>query len=125
MISLERRSAGPDGHNEAARWTGSVASVTFSGLAAFIGLCCIGPVTVALFGVSGAVLLARLEPIRPWVLAIAGIFAMYSFWQLYIGPLVSANARNRRISASQHAFFWVSILLIVFAIYADALVALL
>jgi len=124
MISLQGHSAGSNGHNKAARWTGSVASVTFSGLAAFIGLCCIGPVTVTLFGVSGAVLLARLEPIRPWVLAIAGICAAYSFWQLYIGPRVSANARNRPVSASQHAFFWVSILLIVFAIYADAFVAL-
>lgn len=40
-------------------------TLALSGIAAFVGLCCVGPVAVGLFGVSGAVLLARLEPARP------------------------------------------------------------
>jgi hypothetical protein len=46
-------------------------AVGLSMFASFVGLCCIGPWTVALLGVSGAVSMARWQPYRPYILAIA------------------------------------------------------
>src|SRR3546814_4855618 len=47
-------------------------AVGLSALASFIGLCCIGPWSVALFGVSGAIALARWQTYRPHILIVAG-----------------------------------------------------
>ena len=42
-------------------------AVGLSMFASFVGLCCIGPWTVALLGVSGAVSMARWQPFRPYI----------------------------------------------------------
>ena len=66
----------------------SIASATggalgLSTLASTIGLCCAGPWAVTLFGVSGAVALARREPVRPYILGAAGVMLAWAFWQTY------------------------------------------
>ena len=91
----------------------------FGSAAALMGVCCIGPVGVWLFGVGGAVMIARMEPVRPWVLGVAVLCSAYSFWRLYLGPRWRRDARDRRVPAGLRAFFWVSLALVVFAATAD------
>ena len=55
----------------------------FSAIASFIGLCCIGPWAVVLFGVPGAVTMARWAPIRPYILAVAAVMLGWAFWRVY------------------------------------------
>ena len=92
-------------------------SLALSSIAAFVGLCCVGPIAVALFGVSGAVLLARLEPVRPFILAIAAALMLYSGYLVYLRPLLNGEQVNSTIS--QHTFFWVSLCLVLLAVFAD------
>ncbi len=58
-------------------------AIGLSTLASTIGLCCIGPWAVTLFGVSGAVALARWEPVRLYILGAAGLMLVWAFWQTY------------------------------------------
>src|SRR5258708_21433377 len=58
-------------------------AVGLSMLASFVGLCCIGPWTVALLGVSGAVSMARWQPFRPYILTLAGGILAWAFWRTY------------------------------------------
>ena len=58
-------------------------AIGLSTLASTIGLCCVGPWAVTLFGVSGAVALARWEPVRPYILGAAGLMLVWAFWQTY------------------------------------------
>ena len=95
--------------------TGS--SFALSSVAAFIGLCCLGPVAVTLFGVSGAVFLARLEPARPYFLVVASLLVIISAWFLYLRPVTSGYPISRNVS--QHVLFVISICLILFAAFAD------
>ena len=95
--------------------TGS--SLILSSAAAFIGLCCIGPVAVVVFGVTGAVFLARLEPARPYFIAGASIFMLVTTFFLYLYPLLQKQKVTR--NPASHALLGVSFLLILFAVYAD------
>src|SRR5207244_5854681 len=61
----------------------SGSAVGLSMFASFVGLCCIGPWTVALLGVSGAVSMARWQPFRPYILAVAGTMLAWAFWRTY------------------------------------------
>jgi hypothetical protein len=97
--------------------TTSGSSLALSTVAAFIGLCCVGPIAVGLFGVTGAVFLARLEPARPYFLVIAAILVVYSGYIVYLKPIFSSVRLNS--TRSQHALFWVSLCLVLFAAFAD------
>lgn len=66
--------------------TGS--AIGLSAVASFIGLCCIGPWTVALFGVSGAITMARFDFLRPYLLAAAAVLLGWAFWRVYRAPVV-------------------------------------
>src|SRR3546814_2440201 len=61
-------------------------AVGLSALASFIGLCCIGPWSAALFGVSGAIALARWQTYRPHILIVAGLPLARAFWRVYRSP---------------------------------------
>ena len=58
-------------------------AIGISALASFVGLCCIGPWAVVLFGVPGAVTLARFQPLRPYILGVAVLLLAWSFWRVY------------------------------------------
>src|ERR1700682_4207623 len=58
-------------------------AVGLSMFASFVGLCCIGPWTVALLGVSGAVSMAQWQPFRPYILSVAGGMLAWAFWRTY------------------------------------------
>ncbi len=68
-------------NTKVATTTGS--AIGISAFASFIGLCCIGPWAVVLFGVSGAVTMARWQPYRPYILAVALAMLGWAFWRVY------------------------------------------
>lgn len=68
-------------HTKVAATTGG--AIGISAIASFIGLCCIGPWAVVLFGVSGAVTMATWPPFRPYILAGATVMLAWAFWRVY------------------------------------------
>ena len=66
--------------------TGS--AIGLSAIASFIGLCCIGPWAVALFGVSGAITMARFDFLRPYIIVMAAVMLAWAFWRVYRKPVV-------------------------------------
>jgi hypothetical protein len=75
-----------------------------TGIAAFLGTCCVSPLAVTLFGVGGAVTLARLAWLQPWLL-LAGVASIALAFRLAYRPArnpvdacdPTANRRTRRI----------------------------
>jgi hypothetical protein len=70
-----------DDRTKIAGTTGS--AIGLSAMASFIGLCCIGPWAVALFGVSGAITMARFDFLRPYILLTATIMLAWAFWRVH------------------------------------------
>jgi hypothetical protein len=66
-------------------------AIGLSALASFIGLCCIGPWAVALFGVSGAITMARFDFLRPYILSVAAVMLSWAFWRVYRSEPVCAD----------------------------------
>ena len=61
--------------------TGS--TIGLGAIASFIGMCCIGPWAVTLFGVSGAITLARFDFMRPYIIGVATVMLAWAFWRVY------------------------------------------
>ncbi|MFQ5564375.1 MAG: mercuric transporter MerT family protein [Parvularculaceae bacterium] len=105
--------------------TGSAATGGAAGLSAiasFIGLCCIGPWTVALFGVPGAVALARWQPVRPYLLAAAAGLLIWAFWRVYRPLPANGTACDaKRRSVWLQIALWASAALFLVAVFADQL----
>ena len=109
-----------EGDPEAATATGG--AVGLSAIASFIGLCCIGPWAVALFGVPGAVTLARFQPARPYILALAGALLIWAFWKVYRpAPTTGTVCDVKRRNVWLQLALWISAALFVAAIFADQL----
>lgn len=58
-------------------------AVGLSAVALAFGACCVSPAAVALLGVGGAVLLARLAVLQPYVVAATLALAGLGFWYAY------------------------------------------
>lgn len=58
-------------------------AIGLGAIASFIGMCCIGPWAVTLFGVSGAITLARFDFLRPYIIGAATIMLAWAFWRVY------------------------------------------
>lgn len=58
-------------------------AVGFSALALAFGACCVAPWAVALLGVGGAVMLARLAVLQPYVVAVTVVLLGIGFWHAY------------------------------------------
>jgi hypothetical protein len=74
--------------------------VGLSALALALGVCCVAPWAVTILGVSGAVLLARLAFIQPYVVAGTVVLLGLGFWFVYRHPLSagSCDVTKRRWS---------------------------
>ena len=57
-----------------------------SALALAFGVCCVAPWAVTLLGVAGAVLLAGLAFIQPYVVAATIVLLGFGFWFVYRRP---------------------------------------
>src|ERR1700682_4868835 len=98
-------------------------AVGLSMFASFVGLCCIGPWTVALLGVSGAVSMARWQPFRPYILSVAGGVLAWAFWRTYRLKRVclAKGCMDKPPGAGMYFLVWVFALLLVLAVFAEQL----
>lgn len=63
--------------------TGAGAASGTSLVAAIAAFCCAGPWAVMLFGVPGAVWIARFEPYRPYLIVASAGLLGWAFWRTY------------------------------------------
>jgi len=97
-------------------------AIGISAFASFIGLCCIGPWAVVLFGVSGAVTMARWAPLRPYIIAAAASMLAWAFWRVYRPrPACDDGTCPTGPSTWLKAMLWVAALMIVLAFFAEDL----
>ncbi len=119
MTSMEKSSANKADKTAAATTGGAIG---ISAFASFIGLCCIGPWAVALFGVSGAITLARWAPIRPYILTLAAVMLAWAFWRVYRPrPLCEDGSCQSGPSVWLKVILWVALVLVGLAFFADEL----
>ena len=109
--------------DEQAKIAGTTASaIGLSAIASFIGLCCIGPWAVALFGVSGAITMARFDFLRPYILVASALMLSWAFWRVYRAPQVCEDGTCAdRPSIWLKVVLWTAALLTVSAFFADQL----
>ena len=100
--------------------TGSALGISV--VASFIGLCCIGPWAVVLFGVSGAVTMARWAPLRPYIISVAAVMLAWAFWRVY-GPQAVCEDGECPPTASVwlKIMLWVAAAMVVIAFFAQDL----
>ncbi len=97
-------------------------AVSISLFASFIGLCCIGPWAVVLFGVSGAVTMARWAPYRPYIISVAAIMLAWAFWRVYRPqPVCEDGSCPTGPSIWLKVMLWVAAGMTVLAFFADDL----
>ena len=107
--------------------SGKVATTTggaigISAIASFIGLCCIGPWAVALFGVTGAVAMARWVPLRPYIILVAAVMLAWAFWRVYRPqPVCNDGSCPARPSIWLKVMLWIAAAMVVTAFFADDL----
>ena len=76
-------------------------AVGLSGVAATLAGCCAAPWAVALLGVSGAVMLARVASYQPYILGAAALLLGWAFYWAYrkdatcVEGTCEANSRRR------------------------------
>lgn len=97
-------------------------AIGISAFASFIGLCCVGPWAVALFGVSGAITMARWAPARPYILAVAAVMLAWAFWRVYRRrPVCDGDTCAAGPSIRIKVMLWVAAVMVVLAFFADQL----
>lgn len=97
-------------------------AIGISAIASFIGLCCVGPWAVVLFGVPGAVTLARWAPVRPYILALAAGMLVWAFWRVYRPQAAcEGGACPAGPSIWIKVMLWVAAVMVVLAFFADQL----
>lgn len=67
-------------------------AVGFGGLAAALAACCGAPWAVGIFGVAGAVILARLAFLQPYALTAMALLLLGAFWFAYRRPTAPEGA---------------------------------
>lgn len=109
-----------DEQGKVAATTGGAAGI--SAVASFIGLCCIGPWAVVLFGVSGAVTMARFAPFRPYILAVAAVMLAWAFWRVYRPqPVCADGSCPVGPSTWLKVMLWIAAAMVVLAFFAEDL----
>lgn len=96
------------------------AAVGLSGFSAFIGLCCLGPWAVSLFGVSTAVTMARFDFLRPWLVGVAAIALVWAFWRVY-RPRPAHGDCEQMASPWLKGTLWLAAVLTLAVFFADQL----
>ena len=80
-------------------------AVGLGGFAAALGFCCTAPWAVALLGVGGAVVLARMAFLLPYVLIASGALLGIGFWLAYRRPAECADGTC--VPTSRRTLQWV------------------
>lgn len=98
------------------------AAIGLSGLASFIGLCCVGPWAVALLGISGAIAMAEWQPYRPYILAVAAVALAWGFWRVYRPrPSCEDDSCPPQPSVWLQTALWLALVMVVLAFFAEQL----
>ncbi len=102
--------------------TSTGSAISLSMIASFVGLCCIGPWAVALFGVSGAITMARFDFLRPYILTTALVMLAWAFWRVYRPPVVCEDDTCAEgPSVWLKTVLWFAVGLTIAAFFADEL----
>ena len=97
-------------------------AIGISVFASFVGLCCVGPWAVVLFGVSGAVTMARWAPFRPYIIGVAAAMLIWAFWRVYRPqPVCEDGSCPIAPSIWLKVMLWVAAAMTVLAFFADDL----
>lgn len=97
-------------------------AIGISVFASFVGLCCIGPWAVVVFGVSGAVTMARWAPLRPYIIAVAALMLTWAFWRVYRPqPVCEDGSCPSGPSVWLKVMLWVALFMTVLAFFAEDL----
>ena len=100
--------------NDNARVIGAASGAFgLGGFAAAVGLCCTVPWAVTLFGVTGAVVFARLAFLLPYaVIGAAGGLGL-AFWWAYRRPAACADGIcTRPVNRGLRLFVWISAVIV-------------
>ncbi len=87
-------------------------AVCLSALSLAFGACCVAPWAVTLLGVAGAVLLARLAFIQPYVVAATIVLLGFGFWFAFRRPRPDATCdvtQRRRL----RRLVWVAAIIVI------------
>jgi mercuric ion transport protein len=96
-----------------------------SAIASLFGLCCVGPWAVALFGVTGAITMARFAFLRPYLLGVAALLLGWAFWRTYRPRPMCADATCQAApSVWLKSTLWLTAALVLAAFFADELLSL-
>jgi mercuric ion transport protein len=71
-------------------------------------LCCAGPAVLALLGTGGVLALARLEPYRPYLLAVSFFFLLAAFGGVYRARTVCRSKQRWRMTTLIRTVLWIS-----------------
>ena len=86
--------------------------VGLGSVAATLGACCAAPWTVGVFGVSGAILLARLSPYQPYLLVIGAVLLGLAFyWAYRPSPACADDGCEARSRNRLRGVVWITALL--------------
>ena len=97
--TIDADAAGPRGTRRAVRASATIGGVSAL-VAAVAGLCCVGPLTIAVLGVGGVVAAAGLKPYRLPLLVISFVLLGVALWQTY-RPRVSTTGGSCPIVAGR------------------------
>jgi heme/copper-type cytochrome/quinol oxidase subunit 2 len=89
-------------------------AVALSGLALALGVCCVAPWAVALLGVSGAVMLARLAGLHSPIVALTLLLIGVAFWYAY-RMRFAAKGETCPVGDRKHVriLLWIATLIVV------------
>lgn len=89
-------------------------------VASFLGLCCVGPWAVTLFGVSGAITMARFAALKPYIIGIATIMLAWAFWRVYRPqPFCEDGTCATGASSWLKASLWIATAMIITSFFAE------
>ena len=88
-------------------------------LAVFASACCTTPLVFALFGASGALTAAMLQPYRGFLLVGATVLLIFGFWRTYTASAPCSTSLSARLS---RGLLWLSAAVTVIATAAPLIV---
>jgi len=95
-------------------------AIGLGSVASFIGFCCIGPWAVTLFGVPGAIALARYDYLRSYIVGLATVLLVWAYWRVYRSRPVCTDAScAAEPSIWLQASLWIATLLLLAAFFAN------
>lgn len=102
---------------------GSAAGAIGAAVAAITAtLCCAGPAVVAVLGAGGALMAARLEPYRPYLIAVSVALLSFGFWRAY-RPAPTGVACSVRTGKRVRLILWAAALITLASLLAPRLLS--